>query len=220
MADLLVFDSCDYAFDDRQDRRFLLVEVLVQSPRELFQDRGEWRAGVRGGRVLPLGERCRGLLEQHREALMLAVHAGEQIGVEPGPRRQPRPQQFVFAHVMVMEHVENFASMPGDDAGPGDVAGSHRSDELGQQCAFAAEHTVHDHHIACVAKLLRGGLGVHGVPGRGVDGPSGALPRILARMWSRGQFGVLVCTGVCLPSATSSSSVSAVMTLPDGPQVS
>ena len=120
--DLLVFGGGDHAFDDRQDLRFLLVEVLVEPRRDLFQQRGERRAGVRGGRVLPRGERCRGVLEQHREALMLAVHAGEQIGVEPGPRRQPRPQQFVLAHVVVMEHVENFAGMPGHGAGPGDVA--------------------------------------------------------------------------------------------------
>jgi hypothetical protein len=131
-----------------------------------LQERGERRAGVRSGRVLPPGERCRDVLESHREALMLAVHAGEQIGVPPGPRRQSRPQQFVLAHVMVMEHPENFAGVPGHCSGPGDVAASYRSDEFGQQCAFAAEHAVHDHHIAGVAKLLRG-------PGRSVDGPLG-----------------------------------------------
>ena len=47
----------DHAFHDRQDRRFFLVEVLVESRRELFQQRGECRAGGRGGCVLPRGER-------------------------------------------------------------------------------------------------------------------------------------------------------------------
>ena len=215
-----VFGGGDHAFDDRQNLRFFLVEVLVESRRKLLQQRGQRRAGVRGGCVLPLGQRCRGVLEQHRKALMLAVHAGEEIGVEPGPRRQPRPQQFVLAHVVVMEHVEDFADMPGDGAGPGDVTARYRSDEFGQQSAFAAEHAVHDHHIAGVAQLLRGGRGVHGVPGRRVDGLLGVPAAELGEDALARQLGVLVLRGrVPARCVTSSSSVSPVMTVPDGPQV-
>ena len=80
-----------------------------------------------------------------------------------------------------MEHVEDFAGMPGDGAGPGDVAGRYRSDELGQQCAFAAQHAVHDHHVTGVAQLGRGAGGGHGGPGGRVDGLLGVPPADLGQ---------------------------------------
>ena len=145
---------------------------------------GARRGRPRGCRVrrrpavgLPGGDRGVQPGQGGRDALVLGLHAQDDVGLQIDPGEQQRPQQLVLALVMVVQAQPVVAEVVGDHRGARGVTRGDRRDELHEQPRFAAEDAVDDLHVLGVdAHLFLPFIGLRRVQ---------TAPGCLEGTWSR-----------------------------------
>lgn len=92
VAERLPFGRCHVFGDQRQDLGFLLSEVLVQQRGRLAEDTGQFATRDRVAGDPPPWQQILDPVDEHRELLVLRLHAVHQFRVQRDPGQQHRPQ--------------------------------------------------------------------------------------------------------------------------------
>src|ERR1700733_6220508 len=144
------FLFCDVLGRERKKCGLLVVEVFEQDRPVVGQGRHEGVALVGSGCGLPRRDRGGQPGQRGRNALVLGLHAQDDVCLKIDPGQERRPQQLVLALVVVLQSQPVVAEVVGDHPGARGVARIDCRDEFRKQPRLAAEGAVDDLHVPCV----------------------------------------------------------------------